>query len=117
MSSACPNCRDLQQIALTASKAYHELQEDLEAAHICHNSEVLAYLSTRLEKALQSRNAAIAELTNHEATHPANEPAKSWRQSPNCRQFRSSEADPLNGISAPLSLSGSVRFWGRNAPA
>jgi len=68
MSVNCRRCSDLQQIALTASKAYHELLEDLEAAHICHNSEVLTLLSTRLEAAFQSRNAAIAELSSHEST-------------------------------------------------
>jgi hypothetical protein len=40
----------------------------LEAAYIFHTSEVVTLLSTRLEAAFQSRNAAIAELTNHEST-------------------------------------------------
>jgi hypothetical protein len=67
MKFDCQQCRDLQQMALTASKAYHELQEDLEAAHICRNSEVLALLSTRLEAALKGRDTAITELTDHES--------------------------------------------------
>jgi hypothetical protein len=64
-----------QQIALTASKVYHQLLEDLEAAHICHNSEMLMLLAVRLESALQSRNAAIAELTNHENACAGEKPA------------------------------------------
>jgi hypothetical protein len=74
MSIGCQRCRDLQQIALTASKAYHEQLEHLEAAHICHNSEVLLLLSTRLEAAFHGRNAAIAELTNHESTCVSKKP-------------------------------------------
>jgi hypothetical protein len=76
MSVNCRLCSDLQQIALTASKAYHKLQEDLEAAHICHNSEALEPLSARLEAAFQSRNAAIAELTNHASTCVSKKPAE-----------------------------------------
>jgi hypothetical protein len=68
MMSNCQRCSDLQQIALIASRAYHKLLEDLEAAYIRHNSEVLTLLSTRIEGALLARNAAIAELTNHEST-------------------------------------------------
>lgn len=75
MSADCPDCRDLQQKALTASKVYYKLLEDLEAAHICHDSEVLI-ISTRLESAFRSRNAAIAEITNHESTCVGKTPAE-----------------------------------------
>jgi hypothetical protein len=64
----CQQCRGLQQIALAASKSYHERLQDLEAAYIRHNSEVVMLLSSRLESAFRSRNAAISELTNHEST-------------------------------------------------
>jgi len=50
----CPHCLGLQQAALDASKVYHERLEDLEAAHICHNLDVLMLLSTRLESARQA---------------------------------------------------------------
>jgi len=68
MRVACQQCKDLQQIALTASKTYHQRLQDLEAAHICHNSEALMLLSIRLDAAFKSRNTAIAELSNHEST-------------------------------------------------
>jgi hypothetical protein len=75
MSVDCQRCDDLRQLALAASKAYHQRLEDLEAAYICHNSEVVTLLSTRLDGAFQSRNAAIAELANHENTHVNDKPA------------------------------------------
>lgn len=76
MTVYCPDCLDLQHMALAASKAYHCLLEDLEAAHICHNSEVLMLLSTRLRKALQERDAAIDKMKNHEHTHAHKKPAE-----------------------------------------
>ena len=59
-----------------ASKAYHALLGDLEAAHILHNSEAPLRLSVLLEKALQIRDAAIAELTAHENAHEQEEASK-----------------------------------------
>jgi hypothetical protein len=47
-----------------------------EAAHICHNSDVVMLLSARLKTAFQSRNAAILDLTNHETTHAHKKPAE-----------------------------------------
>jgi hypothetical protein len=85
MSVDCPQCRYCKQAALTASKVYHAVLEDLEAAHISHNSEALMVLSARLESAFQGRNAAIVALTNHENTcagkKPAEAPPFSKRQS------------------------------------
>ena len=75
MSVDCPRCHDLQQVALTASKAYHQLAEDLEAAHIRHNLEVLMLLSAGLEGALRSRDSAIAELVDHESACGRKKPA------------------------------------------
>jgi hypothetical protein len=60
-TSGCPDCDRLQQAALIASKAYHELLGDLEAAHIRRSSEALSGLSALLERALRIRDAAIAE--------------------------------------------------------
>jgi hypothetical protein len=77
---ACLHCDRLQQAALTASKAYHELLGDLEAAYILRYSDVAVRLSVLLEKALQIRNAAIAELTAHENTHAQKKPANGHRQ-------------------------------------
>jgi hypothetical protein len=48
-----------------ASKAYHELLRDLEAAHIRGDSETSLFLSARMEKAFENRDAAIAELVTH----------------------------------------------------
>jgi hypothetical protein len=75
MSADCPRCCELQQIAINASKAYHEALEVLEAAHIRNNTEMLIALSTRLKCALGSRDAAITELTNHESTCVGKKPA------------------------------------------
>jgi hypothetical protein len=77
--SNCQRCSDLRQIALAASKAYHELLINLEAAHIRRDLEAQLFLSEGLERALQGREAAIAELTNHEATHADDEPAQGPR--------------------------------------
>jgi hypothetical protein len=81
MSVACSHCRNLKQIALTASKVYHEVLEYLEAAHIHRDVEAQLLLAARLERALRMRNAAIADLTNHEATHADKEPAEELRLS------------------------------------
>ena len=81
MSFDCPRCRELREIALTASMRYHAFLADLEAAHIRHDLEALPLVSLHLEKAFESRNAALAELTNHESTHAQRTPAKALRQS------------------------------------
>ena len=78
--SVCPHCDNLRHAALIASKAYHELLGDLEAAHILRNSEAPVGLSVLLEKALQIRNAAIAELAAHENGHAQKKPAKGQLQ-------------------------------------
>jgi len=75
MNADCQECRDLRHKALTASKVYYKLLEDLEAAHICHDSEMVI-ISTRMAAAFQSRNAAIGEMTNHESTCASNKPAE-----------------------------------------
>ena len=69
MSLDCQLCFGLQRIAIEASRGYHELQANLEAAHIRHDSETALTLSRRLERASQVRDASIAELTDHESTH------------------------------------------------
>jgi hypothetical protein len=81
MSVDCSNCRALKQVALTASKVYHEVLEYLEAAHIHRDVEAQLLLAVRLERALRSRDVAIADLTNHEATHSDKEPAEGMRLS------------------------------------
>jgi hypothetical protein len=81
MSVDCSHCRDLKQIALTASKVYHEVLEYLEAAHIHRDVEAQLLLAARLERALRRRDAAIADLTNHEATHSGKEPVEGLRLS------------------------------------
>jgi hypothetical protein len=67
--SGCLDCDRLQQVALMASRTYYELLGDLEAAHILHNSDPVQRLSVLRKKALQIRDAAIAELTIHENAH------------------------------------------------
>ena len=74
MSVDCSHCRNLKQFALAASKVYHEVSEYLEAAHIHRDVEAQLLLAARLERALRKRDAAIADLTNHEATHSDKEP-------------------------------------------
>ena len=81
MSLNCPQCRDLQRIAIEASKAYHEFLANLEAAHIRHDSEALLTLSAHLERASKLRDAAITGLTNHESTHAEETPTKAWMKS------------------------------------
>ncbi len=81
MSVVCSQCRHLQQLAIEASKAYHALLANLEAAYVRHDSEASLALSAHLDKALKLRDAALAELTNHESTHAEKMPAKAWRHS------------------------------------
>ena len=69
MSIYCSQCKGLQRIAIEASRAYHELQANLEAAHIRHDLEDSLTLSRRLERGLKVRDASIKELTDHEGTH------------------------------------------------
>ena len=76
----CPHCDGLQKAALRASRAYHKLVGDLEAAHIIHDSEATGFLSIHLEKALRDRNAAIAELTAHENAHAQTKPVMAGQQ-------------------------------------
>jgi hypothetical protein len=78
--SVCPQCDNLQHAALVASKAYHQVLGDLEAVHILRNSEAPLHLSVLREKALQVRNAAIAELAAHESAHAQKKPAHGQQQ-------------------------------------
>ena len=74
MNVDCLQCRALERIALDASRAYHELLADLEAAHIRHDLEATSLLSVRLKKAFQRREMAVNELTAHESTHVNKKP-------------------------------------------
>jgi hypothetical protein len=76
----CLECRGLQKLAIEASRAYHDLLANLEAAYIHHDSAASLTLSVHLGKALKLRDSALAELVNHESTH-AEKSAKAWRQS------------------------------------
>ena len=79
MSVDCPQCGELRQIAIEASKAYHKFLFDLEAAYICNNSEVAESLSARLEATYRSRNVAIDEWTSHKNTHAREKSAERLR--------------------------------------
>lgn len=69
MSAVCLQCHSLQQIALKASREYHDCLADLEAAYIRHDSEALQGLSVRAKIAFELRNSALAGLSIHENTH------------------------------------------------
>jgi hypothetical protein len=65
----CSYCVDLLRAALEASKIYHHLLEDLEAAHIRHDTELAYRLQAQEAKAVLNRDKAITELFDHEHTH------------------------------------------------
>ena len=66
----CRECDRLRLAALAASRAYHELLGDMDAAHLRSESqETLLALSTRLTAASDARDVAISDLVNHSRTH------------------------------------------------
>jgi hypothetical protein len=65
----CSHCVDLLHTALVASKVYHHLLEDLEAAHIRHDTELACRLKAQEGKTVLNRDKAIMALCDHEHTH------------------------------------------------
>ena len=66
----CQECDELRLAALAASRSYHELLGDVEAAHLRREPpESLLELSTRLKAASDARDVAFSALNNHSVTH------------------------------------------------
>jgi hypothetical protein len=63
----CVQCERLRTLAATAARAYYGLVADLECAYLGHDEEAPLLLSKRLERASHERDAARAELLNHES--------------------------------------------------
>ena len=65
----CARCEDLRQAALDASRVYHNLLAVLEAAHICHNTDLTFDIRQQVGRALTNRDDAIRVLSEHERSH------------------------------------------------
>jgi len=63
----CVQCERLRSVAEAATRTYYACVADLECAYIKHDQEATLLLSERLKRALYQRDAALAELTNHES--------------------------------------------------
>ena len=70
----CARCEDLTQAALDASRVYHNLLAVLEAAHICHDTDLTFGIQQQVAKALTNRDDAIRVLSEHESTHSKKRP-------------------------------------------
>ena len=67
--SHCSHCDSLLQTALEASRAYHDLLADLEAAHIRHDTDLTFRIHEQVAEALSNRDAAVAAISEHARTH------------------------------------------------
>ena len=66
---ACSTCSELLTPTIEASKSYHDLLADLEAAHIRKDSAKAIRISEQVTNALRDRDAALAALTCHRSSH------------------------------------------------
>ena len=57
---SCPECSEFLDPTLKASKVYHELLADLEAAHIRKDVARAIHIRDRLNEALRDRDAKLA---------------------------------------------------------
>ena len=65
----CFECDQLLIAALTASREYHTLLSDLEAAHIRGDTPEAYRLQEQVNQAVPTRDNALAELCQHQWTH------------------------------------------------
>ena len=67
--SECAQCEALQVAALNASRRYHALLGELEAAHICRKTHAIFSIKQEASEALGNRNDAIKVRSEHESAH------------------------------------------------